>query len=147
MPNPTEIDRLLEDLQRGGKGGIYSGAFLGDEFRGSVMDQLLRSIGSLQSQSLNRFQDTATANNVPLATRLAGERGIALQGAQQVQQGVSGLEQFIAGSNRDVLLNLLALKQGQELTKMQTDAEKSAALMQMIGQGANALGFLVGGGG
>ena len=119
---------------------------LSDQDQQAMFDQLLRSIGSLQSQSLNRFQDTATANELPAATRLAGERGIAIGGAQAAEQGSFDISKLAALTNIEGNKFLMNQDLQRELTQMGIDAQKSNALLSLIGAGAQGLGYLYGGG-
>jgi len=134
MPE-TAVDRALQDFGSGG--GAFGGIKLGQDFRNLSIDELLRSIGSLQSQSLNRVDP-----NLPLATQLSQKRGIALGGAEAVQSGITGLEKFIAGSNRDALLRMLGFKQQEELVKL----GKPDLLQGLVGSFGQAAGFAAGGG-
>lgn len=134
MPQ-TAVDRALRDYFVGH--GEYQDLRLGDRFRSSVGDQLMRSIGSLQSQSLNRI-----GTDLPLATQLSLRRGIAQSGQEQVQEGLTGLERFMATSNRDALMNLLGLKQQQEIVKMQ----QPSPWEQLLGTVGQGLGLLAGNG-
>lgn len=123
-----------------------NGVLLSEEDQQAMFDQLLRSIGSLQSQTLNRYQDTATANELPLATRLAGERGIAIGGAQAAEQGAFDISKLGALTNIEGNKFLMNQDLQRELTKLGIDAQKSNQLLSLIGAGAQGVGYLYGGG-
>lgn len=111
-----------------------------------LIDNMLRSIGSLQSQTLNRARDTAAANNLPLDARLAQERAIAQQGAQAAQQGQFQIDQFVESKNRDLFMQLLGLTVQKDIAKKGFDAQKSAALLGALGSIGGGIGRLAGGG-
>lgn len=119
--------------------GGLEGLKLGDDYRNRILDELLRSVGSLQSQSLNRISP-----DLPEATKLSMQRGISQGGAEAVQRGVTGAERDIAMSNRDVLLSLLGMQNQRYLAKLaKDDPNLLNTLLGSVGQGA---GMLLGGG-
>lgn len=143
---PFGINAETLDRIRRGVTNRRDSVTLSEEDQQAMYDQLLKAIGSLQSQTLNRYQDTATANETPLATRLAGERGIALQGAQAAEQGAFDISKFAALTNIEGNKFLLNQDLQRQLTKMGIDAQKSTNLLGLIGAGAQGLGYLFGGG-
>jgi len=144
MPLPG-IQEIL-DRRKTARQKSLDSVTLSQEDQQSMYDQLLKAIGSLQSQTLNRYQDTATANEVPLATRLAGERGIALQGAQTAEQGAFDISKLAALTNIEGNKFLLNQDLQRQLAQMGIDAQKSNNLLSLIGAGAQGLGYLFGGG-
>lgn len=134
MPE-TAVDRALQDFGSGG--GAFGGIKLGQDFRNLSIDEILRSIGSLQAQSFNRIDP-----NLPMATQLSQQRGIAQGGAEAVQSGITELEKFMAGSNRDALLRMLGFKQQEEIVKL----GKPDLLQGLVGGFGQKAGFAAGGG-
>lgn len=122
-----------------------SSVTLGEEDRQRMFDQLLRSIGTLNAQSLNRFQDTATAQGLPAATRLAQERGIAIGGAQAAEQGAFDIDQFIASTNIEGEKFLLQLEEARRARKAAEEASKWQSLMQAFGGIGGGIGYALGG--
>lgn len=116
------------------------------EQRRQLIDQLLRSVGSLNAQTLNRFSDMATAQGLPAATQLAQQRAIALQGGQAVQQGQFAIDQYANDANRQAYLALAQMMQQRVLSDKERKAMQDAQLLNQIGQGAGFAAFAAGGG-
>lgn len=116
------------------------------EQRQQMIDQLLRSVGSLNAQTLNRFSDFAGAQGLPAATQLAQQRAIALQGNQAVQQGQFQIDQYANDANRQAYLALAQMMQQRVMNEKQMKAQKDANLLGMIGQGAGFGAFALSGG-
>lgn len=137
MPE-TAADRALLGYY-GQPGGQYQGIRLGEDYRNMVLDELMRSIGSLQSQSLNRISP-----DMPLATQLSLRRGIAQGGAEQLRKGEIDINKFIAESNRNALLTMLGLKQQEEVAKISGDAQQSANILGLLGSFGGGAGYYLG---
>jgi hypothetical protein len=123
------------------KGALFSG-----NQQNASIDQLLRSIGSLNAQSLNLFRDSASARGLPEQTRLAQERAIGIQGNQAASQGIFDITQFFQNKDSEAARFLLNQNFQKELQKNSLDAQKRRDIFNLIGQVGGAAGFLFGGG-
>ena len=136
---------LTDEQNRGIDEGVAR-IGVSDQQRQQMVDQLLRSVGSLNAQTLNRFSDFAGGQGLPAATQLAQQRGIALQGQQQVQQGQFGIEQYANDANRQAYLALAQMMQQRVMSDKDRKAQQDAALLGQIGQGAGFGAFIASGG-
>ncbi len=119
---------------------------LGNQDRSAMIDQLLQSLGSLNSQSLNRSQDTANAADLPLAARLAQERSISASSARAAKEGTQGIDEFINTTNLGGMQFLLQMAQRQREFNKSGEFDPNAGFAQIgKGLGGAAAGFLFGG--
>ena len=136
---------LTDEQNRGIDEGVAR-IGVSDQQRQQMVDQLLRSVGSLNAQTHNLFSEFAGGQGLPAATQLAPQRGIALQGQQQVQQGQFGIEQYASDANRQAYLALAQMMQQRVMSDKERKAMQDAQLLNQIGQGAGFAAFAAGGG-
>lgn len=120
---------------------------LGDSFKNNALNQLLRSVGSLQSQGLNRLSDQAAASGLPMASQLAQQRAIGIGANQQLANASVDLEKFIAQQNISGNQFLLQMAAAQQQAKDQRKEDRFNSILGAIGQIGGSAGFLLGGGG
>lgn len=103
------------------------------------VNQLLRSIGSVQAQSQNRLADIGAQQGLPAAAMLAAQRGNAIAGAGQAQQGVFNIQEAANAQNRNGNQFLLQMLQNQGQFDQNIQQQKDSSrlgLLQGIGQAA-----------
>ena len=124
------------------RGSLFSSP---GERQGSI-DQLLRSIGSLNAQSLNSFRDSAGANGTPLATQLAQERGLAIRGNQQATQGINDITRFFGEKDQSAARFILNQMFQKDAQKSSQRANREQSLLSTIGGVGEIAGLFLGGG-
>jgi len=167
IPNPVQglLDQLpntqLSNLIRRGseKGlaneGLYThggqilnpgGLMFSDKEKEQYLSELLRSIGTLQSQQLNRASDTAARIDLPASSQLAQERGIAIKGNQAIQQGTLDIERLQKSTNRQALQFLMELAFRRDALKRAEEQQNQQQTLGLISDIGSTAGYYLGGG-
>lgn len=110
------------------------------------VNQLLQSIGTLQAQSQNRLADVGAAQGLPAASMLAAQRGNAIAGAQQAQQGTFNLQQAANSQNRQANQFLLSLLANQNQFNQQIANDRRGQTLGLLGGIGQAAGLAFGSG-
>ena len=114
---------------------------MSDEEIQSFIDQLLRNIGTQATQNQNRFADVAAYNDLPLASRLAGERGIGYQSLLQAREGSENIQNMAKSVNRDAAKFILGLQAQREMAK---DRNETALWQSVLGGVSSGVGYGLG---
>ena len=88
-----------------------------------MFGRLGKTLGTGQAQAFNLAGDASY--NLPEATRLAQQRGIAQNYAQAYEQGTENIEQFAGIANRDAWAKVLSGDMSEEQFKAQMELEKA----------------------
>lgn len=116
-----------------------------DKEKEQYISELLRSVGTLQSQQLNRASETAARTDLPIASQLAQERGVAIRGNEAVQKGTFDIEMLQKSTNRQALQFLMDLAFRREALKAQIDQQNKASGLGLLGDIGQVGGFLAAG--
>ena len=108
----------------------------------SFIDQLLRNVGTQAAQNQNRFSDVAAYNDLPLASRLAGERGIGYQSLLQAREGSENIQNMAKSVNRDAAKFILGLQAQKEMAE---NRNETALWSSLIGGISSGVGYGLGG--
>ncbi len=106
-----------------------------------MVSNLLRNLSTSQGQAYNRASDMGA--NLPMATRLAMDRGVGMQGAQAAQQGMFNISQYADKANRQAWAQIL----GGDIQADQIEAGEPGAgdyLMSLLGASGQAAGSYYG---
>ena len=111
---------------------------LSDEDLNAMISDLLKNLGTQQSQASNRADELTI--NAPQSTRLAAERGVNYNSGLAAERGISGLQQFQSRSKMDAFRTLL----DGRLRKYGIDTQADIAEGDIIGQLLEGIGGGVG---
>ena len=112
-----------------------------DKEKEQYINELLRSIGTLQSQQLNRASETAARVDLPVASQLAQERGIAQGTATAVERGKLNIERLQKMTNRQAAQFLLDLAFREKALQAQIDQQNRQNTLGFIGDIGSAVGY------
>ena len=115
---------------------------LSDEDLSSMISDLLRNLGTQQSQASNRASELTV--NAPLGTQLAAERNVNYNTALAGQQGITGLQQFQSSSKRDAFRTLLDARLRKYGIDAQSDAAEGDIISDLLGSIGGGAGFFLG---
>ena len=116
----------------------------------SMINELLRNIGTTQRAGYNRVGEISAMNDLPLATQMAMERGVDIETQKAGTGGVASLQQYANTANRQAWQNIMSGEfQERKLNIMQDQMDQDfwQSFMGLIGSGAQAAGYYYGGGG
>jgi len=102
--------------------------FMSDDEIQNFIDMLTRNIGTQTATAQNRFAETAAYNDMPLASKLAGERGINYQSLLQTQAGTENIQNMASNVNRDAARFLL----NQQFQEQQAEKNRDAMMWGSI---------------
>ena len=154
-PLGSAIGGAAGKLFGGGGGGNQAGINFNDpQIRNRLLvsplerqeriGQLLRSVGSLQAQQLNRSRDTSAFLGLPAASRLAQEASIAGNIGQAAAGGVADIDAQIAQQNRAAEQFLLNAQQRQVMANQQNRQQRRQNVLGLLGDVAGTAGDILG---
>ena len=115
--------------------------FMSDDEIQNFIDMLTRNIGTQTATAQNRFAETAAYNDMPLASKLAGERGINYQSLLQTQAGTENIQNMASNVNRDAARFLL----NQQFQAQQAEKNRDAMMWgSLFGGLGTAVGSVLG---
>lgn len=114
--------------------------------RANMLDRINKLIGTRYSELLNRQSDTMAYAGAPLATRLAGQRGLGQQAMMATEQGAFDVNQYVTGQNIQGYQWLLGQANQQEQFNQQMKQQRLQSWLSLLGQVGQAAGYAVGGG-
>ena len=109
---------------------------MSDEELSKYISNLLKGLGTQQSQAENRASEQTTG--APLATQLAAQRGVQYNTAIAGEQGIAGLQQAQSGANRGAWRSILDARLKKYGIDTQADIAEGDPILQFlstIGQG------------
>jgi len=109
---------------------------MSDEELSGYISNLLKGLGTQQSQAENRASELTTG--APLATQLAAQRGVQYNTAIAGEQGIAGLQQAQSGANRGAWRSILDARLKKYGIDTQADIAEGDPILQFlstIGQG------------
>ena len=115
---------------------------LSDEDLSAMIDDLLKNLGTQQSQASNRAGELTAG--APLATQIAAQGNVDYRTAQASQQGITGLQQFQSSSKRDAFRTLLDARLRKYGIDAQSDAAEGDIISDLLGAIGGGAGFFLG---
>jgi len=104
-------------------------------------DRLLRTLGTIESQSQNRFSDTAAKLGLPAASQIAGQRGISTKTAGEAREGQFQIEQYGKGINRSAAEFLSRLQFMATQNELDRQAAERAQNLDLFSNAAQVAGY------
>lgn len=101
---------------------------------GDMIDQLMRNLGTVQSQGFNQASDMANMNNLPLSVQMAMNRGVQYQAGQSLEKGQLDAAQM----DREGQMAAANLMMQNRINQPQSFGE---SMMGLLGQLGGAVGM------
>ena len=112
---------------------------MGDEELSKYISELLRNLGTQQSQGENRASEMTVG--APLATQMAAQRNVQYNSAMAGEKGISGLQQYQSGANRDAWRSILDARLRKYGIDTQADVAEGDPIMQFLSTIGQGVGF------
>jgi hypothetical protein len=127
----------------GGKSGVFgvgTGELgMSDEELSKYISELLKNLGTQGEAAYNRASELTY--DAPEATKLAAQRNVGYTTAVAGEKGITGLEQFQKGINRDAWRTILDARLRKYGIDTQADIAEGDIISDLLGTIGGGLGF------
>lgn len=106
--------------------------------------QMIRNSATSRRQGLNRVDEIAAAQDLPLSAQLAMEQSVDLAGQRAVTQGTESLQRYASEANRNAWSQILSGELTEKRMELEEEMADEAFWAQIIGDAAGAAGTFAG---